>query len=148
MNQIINQKERRVKYENGYIQIHMTLKELPEYTGHLAFANANNIRGAMTYIPSAEHLSRCWEQYRKGQIPDDPVSYCAIPTLIDSSLAPEGFYTCTIFSHYFPFDIPKGKHKEYRDIMADRAIGQIAKYAPNFRDAIVDKVVLTQDEPL
>ncbi len=27
--------------------------------------------------------------------------------------------------------------------MADRAIGQIAKYAPNFRDAIVDKVVLT-----
>ena len=28
--------------------------------------------------------------------------------------------------------------------MADRAIGQTAKYAPNFRDSIVDKVVLTQ----
>lgn len=28
--------------------------------------------------------------------------------------------------------------------MADRAIGQIAKYAPNFRAAIMDKVVFTQ----
>jgi phytoene dehydrogenase-like protein len=27
--------------------------------------------------------------------------------------------------------------------MADRAIGQIARFAPNFRDAIVDKMILT-----
>jgi phytoene dehydrogenase-like protein len=135
---------KEIKYENGYIQIQMTLKELPEYTGHLAFANEDNIRSVMAYIPSAEHLSDCWAQYQRGQVPDSPVSYCAIPTLIDSSLAPEGYYTCTIFSHYFPFDIPKGKHKEYRDLMADRAIGQITRFAPNFRDSIVDKVILTQ----
>ena len=135
---------KEIKYENGYIQIQMTLKELPEFTGHLAFANDNDIRWLMAYIPSPEHLSRCWEQYQRGQVPDDPVSYCAIPSLMDPSLAPEGYYTCTIFSHYFPYDIPKGRHKEFRDLMADRAIGQIAKYAPNFRDAIVDKVVLTQ----
>jgi phytoene dehydrogenase-like protein len=135
---------KEIRYENGYIQIQMTLKELPEFSGHLAFANDNDIRWLMAYIPSPEHLSRCWEQYRCGQVPDDPVSYCAIPSLMDPSLAPEGYYTCTIFSHYFPYDIPKGKHKAFRDLMADRAIGQIAKYAPNFRDAIVDKVVLTQ----
>jgi len=135
---------KEIEYKNGYIQIHMTLKELPEFTGHLAFANENNIRWLMSYIPSAEHLSHNWEQYRRGQVPDDPVSYCGIPTIMDPTLAPEGSYTCTIFSHYFPYDIPKGKHKEFRDVMADRAIGQIAKYAPNFRDAIMDKVVFTQ----
>ncbi|MBW1900492.1 MAG: NAD(P)/FAD-dependent oxidoreductase [Deltaproteobacteria bacterium] len=135
---------KEIEYKNGYIQIHMTLKELPEFTGHLAFANENNIRWLMTYIPSAEHLSRNWEQYQRGQVPDDPVSYCGIPSLMDPSLAPEGYYTCTIFSHYFPWETPKGKHKEMRDLMADRAIGQIAKYAPNFRDAIMDKTVLTQ----
>jgi phytoene dehydrogenase-like protein len=135
---------KEIEYKNGYIQIHMTLKELPEFTGHLAFANENNIRWLMTYIPSAEHLSRNWEQYQRGQVPDDPVSYCGIPSLMDPSLAPAGYYTCTIFSHYFPHDIPKGRHKEFRDVMADRAIGQIAKYAPNFRDAIMDKMVFTQ----
>jgi len=135
---------KEIDYKNGYIQIHMTLKELPEFTGHLAFANEKKIRWLMSYIPSAEHLSRNWEQYQRGQVPDDPVSYCGIPTIMDPSLAPEGYYTCTIFSHYFPYDMPKGKHKEFRDVMADRAIGQIAKYAPNFRDAIMDKMVFTQ----
>lgn len=135
---------KEIEYKNGYIQIHMTLSEVLEFTGHLAFANENNIRWLMSYIPSAEHLSRCWEQYQRGEVPDDPVSYCYMPSIMDRSLAPEGQYTCTIFSHYFPCDVPKGKHKEMANVMAERAIDQIAKYAPNFRGAIMDKVVLTQ----
>jgi phytoene dehydrogenase-like protein len=134
---------KEIEYTNGYIQIHMTLKELPEFTGHLAFANENNIRWLMSYIASPEQLSHCWEQYRRGEVPDDPVSYCAIPSLMDPSLAPEGRYTCTIFSHYFPCEIPQDKHKELANLMAERAIDQIARYAPNFRGAIMDKVVLT-----
>jgi phytoene dehydrogenase-like protein len=136
---------KEIEYRNGYVQLHMTLRELPEFTGHLAFANQNDIRWLMSYIPSHEHLSRCWEQYRRGEVPDDPVSYCYIPSLMDPSLAPEGYHTCTIFSHYFPAEIPQGKHNEFKQVMADRVIDQIARYAPNFRDAIMDKVVLTQE---
>ncbi len=135
---------KEIVYKNGYIQIHMTLNELPEFTGHLAFANENNIRWLMSYIASPEHLSRCWEQYRRGEVPDDPVSYCAFPSVMDPGLATDGQYTCTIFSHYFPCDVPKNKHKEMTNLMAERAIDQIARYAPNFRGAIMDKVVLTQ----
>jgi len=135
---------KEIEYKNGYIQVHMTLRELPEFTGHVAFANENNIRWIMAYIPSPEHLARCWEQYRQGQVPDDPVAYCGFPSVMDPSLAPKGYYTCTMFSHYFPCDIPQGKHKELSRVMAERAIDQIAKYAPNFRGAIMDKVVLTQ----
>jgi len=135
---------KEIEYKNGYIQVHMTLKEMPEFTGHVAFANENNIRWIMAYIPSPEYLSRCWEQYRQGQVPDDPVAYCGFPSVLDPSLAPAGYYTCTLFSQYFPYDTPPGKHKELSRVMAERAIDQIAKYAPNFRSAIMDKVVLTQ----
>jgi len=121
-----------IEYRNGYVQIHMTLKEMPEFTGHLAFTNESDIRWVMAYIPSAEYLSRCWEQYRKGQVPDDPVAYCCFPSVRDPSLAPSGYHTCTIFAHYFPYN------------MAERMIDKIAQYAPNFRGAIMDKVVLTQ----
>ena len=120
------------------------MKEMPEYTGDLAFVNEDNIRWLMSYIPSADHLARCWERYRRGQVPEDPVSYCYMPSVMDPSLAPEGHYTCTFFSHYFPYDIPQGRHNEFKKVMADRMIGQMAKHAPNFRDAIVDEVVLTQ----
>ncbi len=136
-------KVKEIKYKNGYIQLQMTLKELPEFTGYLAFANDDNIRWLMAYIRSPEHLSECWKQYIKGEIPDDPVSYCTVTSLLDPSLSPEGSYTCTIFSHYFPYNIPKGKHREYSNVMADRVIGQINKYAPNFKRSIEHKAVLT-----
>ena len=42
---------KEIEYQNGYIQVHMTLKEMPEFTGHVAFANENNIRWIMAYIP-------------------------------------------------------------------------------------------------
>jgi phytoene dehydrogenase-like protein len=134
---------KEIEYTNGYIQIHLTLKELPEFTGHLAFANENNIRWLMSYIPSPEHLSRCWDQYRHGKVPEDPVSYYYIPSLLDPSLAPAGYHTCTFFSHYFPADIPQSKHDELKNVMAERVIGQMVKYAPNFKDAIMDQVILT-----
>ncbi len=72
------------------------------------------------------------------------VSHCTITSLLDPSLSSKDGYTCTIFAHYFPYAIPKGKHKEYSNLMADRCIGQIAQYAPNFTDAIDNKMILTQ----
>jgi phytoene dehydrogenase-like protein len=135
---------KEIQYENGYVQIHLTMKEMPEYTGDLAFVNEDNIRWLMSYIPSPDHLARCWEQYQRGQVPEDPVSYCYMPSVMDPSLAPEGHYTCTFFSHYFPYDMPQGRHNEFKEVMADRMIDQMAKHAPNFRDAIVDEVILTQ----
>lgn len=133
-----------IDYTNGYVQIHMTLKELPEFTGHLAFANKDNIRWCMSYIPAPDRLSHNWEQYHRGELPDDPGSYLAIPSLMDPTLAPKGRYTCTIYSQYFPTTIPQNKHREVANVFAERLIDQIARYAPNFRGAIMDKAVLTQ----
>jgi phytoene dehydrogenase-like protein len=134
---------KEIRYENGYVQIHLTMKEMPEFTGGLAYANENDIRWLMAYIPSPDHLARCWEQYRRGRVPEDPTSYMYMPSVLDPSLAPAGHYTCTFFSHYFPYAIPKEQHNELKQVMADRVIDQMAKRAPNFRDAIVDQVILT-----
>lgn len=134
---------KEIEYTNGYIQIHLTLKELPEYAGHLAFLNENNLRWLTSYIPSPEHLGRCWEQYRRNEVPDDPVAYCYIPSVMDPSLAPAGQHTCTLFSHYFPADGTREQHDAMKKVMAERVIGQIAKVAPNFRGAIMDQAILT-----
>lgn len=132
-----------IEYKNGYLQIHLTLSELPEFEDHLAFANDNDIRWLMAYIRSPEHLQQCWEEYERGEVPSDPVSYCVISSLMDPTLVTGPGYACTIFSHYFPYKYPNGTHNEYRDLMADRCIEKIAQYAPNFRDSITGKAVLT-----
>jgi phytoene dehydrogenase-like protein len=136
---------KEVKYTNGYIQLHMTLDKLPTFTGHMEVANKDKIGWLVSYIPSAEHLQKNWEEYQRNEVPEKPVSYCYFPSVMDPSLAPEGKYTCTIFSHYFPANPPAGKHNEYKDLMAERAIDAIVAVAPDLRDCIVDKVVLTQE---
>ena len=106
----------------------------------LKFTNKNNLMWLMAYIRLPEHLEQYYREYERGEMPSDPVVYCVIPGLMDPSLvtSAEG-HTCTIFSHYYT----RGKHNEYRDLMAERVIDRVARYAPNFRDAIVNKVVFT-----
>jgi phytoene dehydrogenase-like protein len=133
-----------IEYTNGYVQIHLTMKRLPTFTKQLEFVNGTLQSWLVAYIKSPEQLHRAWQQYRDGEIPDDPAVYCYFPSQLDPSLAPEGFHTCTMFSHYFPAEIPPGKHNEMKDEMADRMIKQIEKVVPDFRDLIMDKVVFTQ----
>ncbi len=136
---------KEIDYRNGYIQIHLTLNGLPEFTGHMAFANQGDQRWIMSYIPSPEYLSRCWEQARRGEIPERPVSYYHIPSIIDPTAAPAGYHACTFFSHYFPHQVPPGKLRDWAEVMADRVIAEMARFAPNFPDIIQDRVILTQD---
>ena len=139
-----------IEYTNGYLQAHFTLERLPTFTKQLEFVNGTTQSWLVAYIKSPEQLHECWKQYKAGEVSDDPAVYCYFPSQLDPSLAPEGYHTCTMFSHYFPAEIPPGKHNEMKKLMVDRMIGQIEKVVPDFRDLIMDQVVFTQQyfEPL
>ena len=134
---------KRINYMNPYIQIQVTLRELPEFTGHLAFANESNLRWNMAYYPSPEHLEQCWESCKWGRIPEDPLVSYYIPSIFDDSLAPPGYHTATFFSQYYPVTAPRDQHKRLKEEMADKMIGQMCRYAPNLKEAIVDRAVFT-----
>jgi phytoene dehydrogenase-like protein len=79
-----------IEYTNGYIQIHLTLKDLPRFAGHMEFVNDTPQSYLLAYIKSADHLHEAWLQYRDGKVPDDPAVYCYFPSMLDPQLAPEG----------------------------------------------------------
>ena len=133
-----------IEYTNGYMQIHLTLKNLPTFTKQLAFVNGTVQSWLVAYIRSPEQLHQCWQEFQKGEVPTDPAVYCYFPSQLDDSLAPEGYHTCTLFSHYFPAHTPKGEHKAMKNLMQDRMLDRIEHVAPGFRDLIMDKAVFTQ----
>ncbi len=134
-----------IEYTNGYIQLHLTMKSLPTFANQLEFVNGTEKSWLVAYIQSPEQLHGCWKQYQAGEVPDNPAVYCYFPSQLDSSLAPEGFHTCTIFSHYFPADIPKGQHNEMKELMVKRVLDRMETVVPNFRELIMDQVVFTQE---
>jgi phytoene dehydrogenase-like protein len=133
---------KQIDHRSPYLQILFTLKELPEFTGDLAYANEGGLRGGMGIFHSPEHLEQCWDACRWGRIPEDPTIGLQIPSVFDDSLAPPGYHVATIFSYYFPCTAPREQHGRLKDEMADKVIDKMNKYAPNFKDAIIDKAVL------
>jgi len=133
-----------IDYANGYVQVHMTLDGAPEWAGHLEpWIHEEHVTSTMSYIPSAEYLARAWQQYRRGQMPDDPVAYLYVPSLVDPDMAPPGKHTATIFAPYFPHDLAPAEHKVLKEQFADRLIDKLAEHAPNLKDLIGERVVFT-----
>jgi phytoene dehydrogenase-like protein len=133
-----------IEYTNGYIQIHLAIKELPTFTKQLAFVNGTPQSWLVGYIQSPELLHAAWKQYKKGEVPDDPAVYCYFPSQLDPSLAPEGHHTCTMFAHYFPANPPKGELKAMKNLMSERMLDRIESIAPGFKDSIMKKAVFTK----
>jgi len=124
-----------------HLQILVTLRELPEFVGDFAFMNEEGMRAGFSIFQSPEHFEECWDACKWGRVPESPSLGFQIPSVWDDTLAPPGYHAGTIFSMYFPCTAPRDQHGRLKDEMADKIIDKLNRYAPNFRESIIDKAV-------
>lgn len=135
---------KEIDYSNGYVQVHMTLDGEPEWTSDLEpWIHEKHVTSTMSYIPSAEYLNEAWLQYRRGKLPDHPVAYLYVPSLVDPSMAPAGKHSATIFAPYFPHDLSPQENKTLKEQFADRLIDKLGQFSPNLKSLINERVVFS-----
>jgi phytoene dehydrogenase-like protein len=66
-----------------------------------------------------------------------------IPSMYDDTLAPAGHHVMSIFLQYTPYDLKETTWDEMREPYSERVIDVIGQYAPNIRDILVSKQVLS-----
>ena len=67
-----------------------------------------------------------------------------IPTTKDPTIAPEGKHIMTCFVQYVPYKLrDESWENGARERLADTVIDTIGEYAPNFRDSVIERQVLT-----
>ena len=66
-----------------------------------------------------------------------------IPTLVDPRMAPPGKHIISCFVQYAPYHLAEGTWDEQREAFGDTVVDTIAERAPNIRDLIVGRQVLT-----
>ena len=66
-----------------------------------------------------------------------------IPSLTDPSVAPPGKHVISCFVQYAPYDLRGGNWDDEREAFGDTVIDTIAEHAPNIRDLILHRQVLT-----
>jgi len=125
-----------IDHRGAYVQMQVALDALPEFAGEFAWLNEGEYRQSVSIFNSPELLQENWVECRRKQVPTDPIVGMQIPSVKDPSLAPPGKHAGTIFAMYFPCEAPRSEHGRLKDVMAERIIDKLTRYAPNFRESI------------
>jgi phytoene dehydrogenase-like protein len=64
------------------------------------------------------------------------------PSTYDSSVAPPGKHVMSVFAQYVPYTLAEGSWETRRDEIADLALAEVARFAPDVADCIEHRQVL------
>jgi phytoene dehydrogenase-like protein len=133
---------RRYKFRGSSGKVNMALDALPDFT-NLPGPGAH-LRGAISISPSVEYMEKAYDDAKYGNFSRRPYIDMVIPSLTDPSVAPPGKHVLSCFVQYAPYKLRPGLSWDaQREAFGDNVVNTIAEYAPNLKNIIIDKQVLT-----
>ncbi|MEO8595048.1 MAG: NAD(P)/FAD-dependent oxidoreductase [Candidatus Solibacter sp.] len=133
---------RKFRIEGTSCKINLALSGLPEFAAYPGAPGPHH-KATMHICPSIEYVERAWDDAKYGRASERPLLELTIPTMYDPSLAPPGKHIMGIFLQYAPYTLREGTWDELREPFGDRVIGLIEEYAPNIRQIIEHRQVLS-----
>jgi len=131
---------KRYKFRGSSGKVNLALDALPNFK---ALPGAGpHLRGAVSISPSVEYMERAYDDAKYGRYSRRPYIDMVIPTLTDPSVAPPGKHVMSCFVQYAPYNL-KGNWDAEREAFGDTVIDTIAEHAPNIKDIILHRQVLT-----
>jgi phytoene dehydrogenase-like protein len=140
---------KRYKYRGSSGKVNLALDALPNFT--CLPGPGPHLRGAISISPSIDYMERAYDDAKYGNFSQRPYVDMVIPSLTDPSVAPPGKHVMSCFVQYAPYDLrdqgsgvrDPGLWDSQREAFGDAVIDAIADYAPNIRDIILHRQVLT-----
>src|ERR1044071_9572634 len=105
--------------------------------------NGPHLRGAISISPSVEYMERAYDDAKYGRFSRHPYIDMVIPSLTDPSVAPPGKHVMSCFVQYAPYHLKESTWDEQREAFGDAVIDAIAQFAPNIRNIMRHRQVLT-----
>jgi phytoene dehydrogenase-like protein len=132
---------RRYRYRGSSGKVNLALDALPNFT--CLPGEGPHLRGALSISPSVNYMERAYDDAKYGAFSRRPYIDMVIPTLTDPSVAPPGKHVLSCFVQYAPYALANGTWDEQREAFGDAVIQTLSEYAPNLRNVILHRQVLT-----
>jgi phytoene dehydrogenase-like protein len=133
---------RGYRFRGSSGKVNLALDGLPDFT--CLPGPGEHLRGAISFSPSVDHMERAYDDARAGRFSRRPYIDAVIPTLVDPRMAPPGKHVMSCFVQYAPYHLADGESwDDHREAFGDAVIDTIAERAPNIRDRIIHRQVLT-----
>jgi phytoene dehydrogenase-like protein len=132
---------KRYKYRGSSGKVNLALDALPNFT--CMPGEGHHLRGAISISPSIDYMERAYDEAKYGDYSRRPYIDMVIPSLTDPSVAPPGKHVMSCFVQYAPYKLREGNWDEKREAFGDTVIDTIAEYAPNLKNIIIGRQVVT-----
>jgi phytoene dehydrogenase-like protein len=133
---------KKFKLRGSSGKVNLALDRFPEFTCRPG--TGAHVRGDVAIAPSVDYLERAFDDAKYGDFSRRPFLNVVIPSLLDPSVAPPGKHVMSIFVQYANYALePFNSRDEQRDAFGDAVINTLSEFAPNLKDVILHKQVLT-----
>ncbi|HKO59850.1 MAG TPA: NAD(P)/FAD-dependent oxidoreductase [Pyrinomonadaceae bacterium] len=121
-------------------KVNLALSGLPSFNG---VTSGDQLTGRIHVGPEIDYLERAFDAAKYGEYSPAPYLDATIPTLMDPALAPDGAHVMSIYVQYAPYKLKDAEWNAIREHFADDVINTLAQYAPDIKEKIVARQILT-----
>jgi len=132
---------RRYKFRGSSGKVNLALDALPDF--RCLQGPGAHLRGAISISPSLDYMERAYDDAKYGHYSRRPYIDMVIPSLTDPSVAPPGKHVLSCFVQYAPYKLAEGTWDEQREAFGDNVINTLSEFAPNIKNIIIGRQVLT-----
>jgi phytoene dehydrogenase-like protein len=134
----------KIRCQGVSVKINLALDGLPSFTAFPTDGLGLPHKTTMHVCPSMDYIDRAWDDAAQGRPSSSPMLECTIPTAYDDSIAPPGKHIMCIFAQYAPYNLKDAQwDDELKDRFADRCIDALAEYAPNIKEIILHRQIIS-----
>ena len=132
---------RRYRFRGAAAKVNLALDGLPRFISRPD--GDAHLRGAISISPGVDYMERAYDEAKHGAFSRRPYMDIVIPSLSDPSVAPAGKHVMSCFVQYAPYQLSSGTWDQQREALGDTVLDTLAEYAPNIRDIVVHRQVVT-----
>lgn len=135
-----------IKCKGSGLRIHLALSGLPQFTALAGGDSSAQLGAPIQIAPSLDYIERAYDCSKYGRYSESPFLDVLIPSVLDPSAAPAGQHLMSITAKYGPYELREGDWATEKEAFADVVVKTLAEYAPNIRDLIQQRHVISMHD--
>ncbi len=134
----------RIGYESASVKINVAIDKLPSFTALPGHEPGLQHHGTVHFCPDQDFIERAYDDAKYGMPSREPVVEMCLPSSLDDTIAPPGKHLASMFVQYAPYARKDGPWTDANKAeFADRCFDIVERYAPGFKDSVLDRQILT-----
>ncbi len=134
---------KRFRIEGSSVKINYALGELPDFKALPGKTAGPQHSSTMNICPTMDYMERAYDEAKYGSWSSEPFVEAVIPTVYDDSIAPPGKHIMSVFCQFGPYELKGTSWDVEREKFGDRVTDIITRYAPNFKNTVIHRQVLS-----